>query len=145
MAKSEAKFKPVQGEVSDLIARVENEKRRADAETMVQLLRDVTGAEPQTWYASIIGFGDHHWRHGSGREGDGPLLAFAPRKANLVLYGFSSAPESEELLGRLGKHKRGKGCIYVNKLADVDVDVLRELARAGVKHFGGTSDSLVPR
>lgn len=145
MAKDGPKFKPVEGEVSDLIAGVENATRRADAQTMVELLRDVTGAEPQSWYASIIGFGDHHWRHESGREGEGPLLAFAPRKANLVLYGFSSAPESEDLLARLGKHKRGKGCVYINKLADVDMDVLRELALAGVRHFGGTSDSLVPR
>ncbi len=145
MAKDEPKFRPVEVSVADLLAGVENDTRRRDAETMVELLRDVTGAEPRTWYASIIGFGDHHWRHESGREGDGPLLAFAPRKANLVLYGFSSAPESAELLERLGKHKRGKGCVYVNKLADVDVDVLRELAVAGMRHFGGTTDSLVPR
>lgn len=145
MAKSDPKFKPVETEVADLIAGMENDTRRQDAQTMVELLREVTGAEPRVWYPSIIGFGDHHWRHESGREGDGPLLAFAPRKSNLVFYGFSSAPESEELLSRLGKHKLGKSCMYINKLADVDMDVLRELAEAGVKHFGGTSVSLVPR
>ncbi len=145
MAKSEAKFQPVDVAVSDLVAGVENETRREDAQTMIELLREVTGAEPRVWYPAIIGFGDHHWRHESGREGDGPLLSFSPRKANLVLYGFSSAPESAELLSRLGKHKLGKSCVYVNKLADVDMDVLRELAVAGVRHFSGTSDSLVPR
>ncbi|HEX7001844.1 MAG TPA: DUF1801 domain-containing protein [Trueperaceae bacterium] len=145
MAKSEAKFRPVDVEVSDLVASVENETRREDAKALIELLGEVTGAEPRVWHPSIIGFGDHHWRHESGREGDGPLLAFAPRKSNLVFYGFSSAPESAELLSRLGKHKLGKSCMYINKLADVDTDVLRELAEVGVKHFGGTSDSLVPR
>lgn len=145
MAKSEPKFREQDASVAELLEGVENDTRRRDAEALIALLEEVTGEKPKVWTASIVGFGDHHWRHASGREGVGPTLAFAPRKANLVLYGFSSAPESEELLGRLGKHKRGKGCMYVNKLADVNMDVMRELAQVGLQHFEGTANSLVPR
>jgi len=131
--------------VEQFVAAVEHPVRRADAETLIAMLREVSGEEPRLWGPTIIGFGTHHYRHSSGREGDTPRIAFAPRKANLVLYGFSSAPESAELLARLGKHKESPACVYVNKLADVDLGVLRTLAEVNYRYFGTTDESSVPR
>lgn len=142
---AELKLVPTGTPVEEFVAGVENPRRRGDAEELVRLLREVTGEEPVVWTYGIVGFGDHHYRHASGREGDVGRIGFAPRKANLVLYGFNSAPGSQELLGRLGKHKQGASCLYVNKLADVDMDVLRELARMGYEHMSSTTYSFVPR
>ncbi|HLV11329.1 MAG TPA: DUF1801 domain-containing protein [Trueperaceae bacterium] len=146
-AKKDAALKlvPTDTPIEEFLAGIENGRRRADAEALVSLLREVTGEEPVVWTYGIVGFGDHHYRHSSGREGDVGRIGFAPRKANLVLYGFNSAPGSEELLQRLGKHRQGASCVYVNKLADVDLDVLRELAALGYRHMSSTTDSFVPR
>ncbi len=127
------KLVPTDQPVEAFLAGIENPRRRADAEELVRLLREVTGEEPVVWTYGIVGFGDLHYRYASGREGDTMRIGFAPRKANIVLYGFSGAPGSEELLARLGKHRRGAGCVYLNKLADVDGAVLRELAELGLR------------
>ena len=95
---------------------------------------DVTGEEPVMWGSSIVGFGEYHYRYESGREGDFFLAGFSPRKANLVLYIMSGFPRHAELMERLGKHRTGKSCLYINKLEDVDLDVLRELVRRSVEH-----------
>lgn len=142
---AENKTKPTGASVSEFIAAVEHPVRRADAETLIDMLRSVSGEQPFMWGPSIIGFGTHHYRHSSGREGDTPRIAFSPRKANLVLYGFSSAPDSPALLARLGKHKESAACVYVNKLVDVDLGVLRELAEVNYRYFGTTDESSVPR
>lgn len=142
---AELKLVPTDKPIEEFLEGIENPRRRADAEELVRLLREVTGEAPVVWTYGIVGFGDHHYRHASGREGDVGRIGFAPRKANLVLYGFNSAPGSQELLGRLGKHKQGASCLYVNKLADVDMDVLRELARMGNEHMSSTTYSFVPR
>ena len=139
------KTKPTEASVEEFIAAVENPVRRSDAQTIVTMFREVTGHEPYMWGPSIIGFGHHHYRHESGREGDTPNMAFSPRKANLVFYGLSSAQESAELLARLGKYKPGASCTYVNKLADVDQDVLRQLVDVNYRYFGTTDKSAVPR
>lgn len=139
------KTKPTDVNPADYLASLESDRRRADAEVLVELLSDVTGEEPVMWGPTMIGFGEHHYVHSSGREGDTFLIGFAPRKANLVLYGLNNAPGSEELLAKLGKHKTSKACLYVNKLADVDLDVLRQLTELGVEYFSQTSDSAVPR
>lgn len=141
----EGKLKMTDMPIEEFLAGVENPRRRADAETLIEMLREVTGEEPKVWTYGIVGFGLHHYRHTSGREGDTGMVGFAPRKANLVLYGFNSAPGSEELLGRLGKHRAGAACVYVNKLADVDLDVLRELAERLFRHMSSTDASFVPR
>lgn len=142
---AENKTQPTGASVEEFIAGVEHRVRRDDAQTLVAMLREVTGHQPYMWGPTIIGFGQHHYRHDSGREGDTPTIAFSPRKANLVFYGFSSAPESDELLARFGKHRSSKACIYVNKLADVDLKVLRELATVNYRYFGTTDKSQVPR
>lgn len=137
MAASETR--PPPANVAAFLAQVQPAKRRADAEALVALMADVTGDAPALWGPTIVGFGTHHYVYPSGREGDTLCVGFAPRKANLVLYGLASAPDSAPLLERLGKHKSGAACLYVNKLEDVDLDVLRELTRSGYAHMTTTS------
>lgn len=128
---SEAKTKPTGVSVADFIAALPDAARREDAEAVCILLEQATGFEPQMWGPSIIGFGAYHYRYESGREGDAPLVGFSPRKANLVLY-VALEDAREGLLGRLGKHKTGSGCVYINRLADVDAEVVAEMARTSV-------------
>ncbi|CAN7237210.1 DUF1801 domain-containing protein [Brevundimonas sp. LjRoot202] len=127
---AEAKTRPTAVSVADFIAAVEDPKRRADAEAACTLLAGATGEPPVMWGPSIVGFGAYHYRYASGHEGDAPLVGFSPRKANLVFY-LSGCDEGRgDLLARLGKHKAGKGCVYVNRLSDVDPAVLKDMAVA---------------
>ncbi len=123
--------------VDEFMAAVENKRRREDGLILLELMRDVSGLEPEMWGPSIIGFGSYHYRYESGREGDMPLIGFSPRKQSLSLYIMSGFDEYEELLGRLGKHRTGASCLYINKLADVDIGVLRELVSRSVEHMRG--------
>lgn len=136
---SEPKTKPTDESVTAFLDSVEDEEKREDAYAVLQLMREVTGEEPQMWGDSIVGFGAYHYRYASGREGDAPLTAFSPRKRNLTLYITSGFEQYEELLDRLGKHKTGKACLYINRLYDVDQDVLRDLVRKSVKHMQDTN------
>ena len=95
-------------------------------------MREVTGERPKMWGSSIVGFGSYHYTYASGREGDWPVVGFAPRKQNLVLYIMPGFARYESLLARLGKHRTGKSCLYVNKLDDIDPEVLEELVRESV-------------
>ena len=113
--------------VEEFIAGVENKRRREDGETLLEMMREITGLEPEMWGPSIIGFGDLRYKYESGREGDIFLTGFSPRKRSLSLYIASDFAEYESLLARLGKHRKSVSCLYINKLADVDMDVLREL------------------
>ena len=128
---SEAKTRPTPASVADFIAALPDDRRRADAQAVCAILEQATGFEPVMWGASIIGFGAYHYRYESGREGDAPLVGFSPRKANLVLY-LAPGEDRADLLGRLGKHKAGVGCVYVNRLSDVDASVITEMAQATV-------------
>ena len=125
---AEIKTKPTGAAVDAFIAAVEKPVRRADAISLREMMERVTGAPATMWGPSIIGFGSYHYRYASGHEGDACRVGFSPRAANLVLYvgGFD---EYESLLGRLGKHKTSKACLYLNKLADVDAGVLEEIVR----------------
>jgi len=118
----------------DFIATVEHPARRQDAETLLELMREVTGEEPVMWGPSIVGFGEHSYEYASGHKGEDTKVGFSPRKANLALYSLTDAPGSEALLARLGKHRRGRSYLYLNDLADVDLEVLRELVRVGYEH-----------
>lgn len=131
----EQKTKPGPTSAAEFIAAVEDPKRRADAEAACTLLAEATGEPPVMWGPSIVGFGAYHYRYASGHEGDAPLVGFSPRKANLVFYLSGCDERRDELLGRLGKHKAGKGCVYVNKLSDVDPAVLKEMAAATAKQM----------
>lgn len=126
---ADVKTKPTPVDVAAFIDAVENPVRRADAQTVCAMLERITGESPKMWGASIIGFGSYHYRYDSGHEGDMCRLGFSPRKAQLVLYVLSDTPDEAEKLARLGKHKTGKSCLYINKLADVDMAVLEDIAR----------------
>ena len=105
---------------------------RADAQALVKLMQSVTGERPKMWGPSIIGFGSYHYRYESGREGDMPVIAFSPRKSATVLYGMIGFDEAAPLLAKLGNHTTGKGCLYIKKLADVDMKVLETLVEKAV-------------
>ena len=124
---AEPKTKPTDAPVADFIAAVENPTRRADAEVVRALLAEVTGEQPVMWGPSIIGYGSYR-----GPTGDWPIIGFSPRKAQLVLYIMRGFADFGDQLARLGKHKTGGGCLYINRLDDVDLVVLREMAASSV-------------
>ena len=132
MARYEPKTKPTDAGVTDFIAAIRDPVRRADAEKVDSMMRRVTGEEPRMWGPSIIGYGQYHYRYASGHEGDSPRLGFSPRKAELVLYvlAFDEGDRSQEdaLLARLGRHRRGKSCLYVKRLDGIDQQALEQLA-----------------
>lgn len=128
---AEIKTKPTEISVDAFIEAVDNPVRRADARTVCTMMARVTGHAPKMWGPSIIGFGSYSYLYESGHGGTFCRLGFSPRKGQIVLYVLADDPGEAELLARLGKHKTGKSCLYVNKLADVDMAVLEELtARA---------------
>lgn len=130
----------VSKDIRDFIGKIENDTRRSDAETLLALFQKVTGEAPKFWPPSIIGFGEYHYKYESGREGDSPNVAFSPRKARLVMYVMGMVGDDHPLMAKLGKHKTGKGCLYVNKLADIDMAVLEDIIdlsfRETVKKYG---------
>ena len=106
---------------------IADERQRGDAMLLAQLMQEATGAPPVMWGSSIVGFGSRHYRYESGREGDTATVAFSPRKGKFALYGLTDFEGADEVLGRLGKHATGKGCLYIKRLTDIDESVLREL------------------
>jgi hypothetical protein len=110
----------------DFIEQVADEQKRDDSRELVKLMQKATGHPPKMWGPTIVGFGTRRYKYDSGREGEICLAGFSPRKPNLVLY-IGSSLDDENLMSRLGKHKRGKGCLYIKKLDDVDRAVLKEL------------------
>ena len=133
---TENKTQPTTVSVSDFIAAVEHPTRRADAETLDAMFRRVTGWQPRMWGPTIIGYGQYHYTYESGRTGDFLATGFSPRKANLVLYIMPGYADFGHIMDRLGKHKLGKSCLYINKLADVDMGVVEELVQAGLDDLG---------
>ena len=125
---AEPKTTSTDASVAEFIAAVESPQRRADAETLCALFEEVSGEPPKMWGTSIIGFGRYHYRYDSGHEGDGARLGFSPRKANMVVYIHAGFEDYADLLARLGKYKTSVSCLYLNRLSDVDLEVLRELA-----------------
>jgi hypothetical protein len=116
-----------------LIQRLDNERRRADASVLLELFQRVANKLPVVWGESIIGFGEYHYRSSRSRqEGDWPVTGFAARKQNLVIYLMPGTSRYKPLLGSLGKHRTGVACLYINKLADIDLDVLDKLIRRSV-------------
>jgi hypothetical protein len=124
--------RPTQTDPLAFIAAVDHPTRKADAQTLDALFRDVTGWQPRMWGPSIIGYGAYHYTYESGRSGDMCATGFSPRKANMSLYIMPGYQDFGHILDRLGKHKLGKACLYINKLADVDIDVVAEIIKAGV-------------
>lgn len=114
---------------------VDNEQKKIDSFQILQLLQTWTGEAPRMWGPTIIGFGNYHYKYASGHEGDAPVLAFSPRKTALTFYVFSNTEKSNALIADLGKFKMSKACIYVKKLADIDIDVLKELCLESIKYI----------
>ena len=129
---AENKTQVTEVDPATFIASVEHPTRRTDAEYLLGMMRRVTGCEPQMWGPSIVGFGRYHYRYESGREGDFMITGFSPRKANLVVYVLPGYDDISDDLAELGKHKIGKSCLYINKLADVDLAVLERIVTEGV-------------
>ena len=129
---AEAKTKPTAESVDDFIGRVADERRRNDCRTVLDLMADVTGEAPVMWGTSIVGFGRYRQRYQSGQEGEWPVAAFSPRKGDLTLYITPEFDDYPDLMPRLGKYRTGKSCLYIKKLADVDLGVLRQLVERSV-------------
>lgn len=130
---STMKTRPTSQDVGEFLEAIADPRQREDCRTVAALMREVTGAAPRMWGESIVGFGSYHYRYASGREGDWPLTGFSPRKQNLTLYLSSDFERHSELLGRLGKHKLGKACLYLKRLEDIDMATLRELIARSVE------------
>lgn len=124
---AELKTRPTGASVEAFLQSIPDERKRQDSFVLVQMMQAVTGETPRLWGDSIVGFGSYHYAYASGREGDWFVTGFSPRKQNLTLYAAGGFEPHTALLAKLGKHKLGKGCLYINKLQDVDQEVLRAL------------------
>ncbi len=124
---TELKTKVNDASVNDFLNVVEDEAKRADSLTLLKMFKEVTSEEPKMWGAAIVGFGQYRYKYASGQEGDWMLTGFSPRKAAITLYLTTGFEMNQDLLAKLGKHKLGKGCLYIKRLADIDDTVLRQL------------------
>ena len=118
--------------MDDYLNAVTPDKKRADSFVLKDMMARASGHAPKMWGESMVGFGSYHYKYESGREGDCFITGFAPRKQNLVVYVMPGFSEYSEMMERLGKHRTGKCCLYINKLADVELDVLEEIVRLSV-------------
>ncbi|MFC2109774.1 DUF1801 domain-containing protein [Bacteroidota bacterium] len=125
---------PTKLNVLEFLENVENEKRKQDALQMLKLMQEWTGFPAVMWGSSIIGFGSYHYKYESGREGDFMLTGFSPRKSSLTLYIMSGFKKDLELMNKLGTYKTGKSCLYIKKLEDIDLSILKELVIRSVTH-----------
>ncbi len=114
---------------------VDNEQKKADSHKLIELMREWSGFQPKMWGSTIIGFGNYHYKYTSGHEGDAPLLGFSPRKTQFSLYIYSKTDKSDELLKDFGKFKMGKSCIYIKKLDDIDISILKKLCIETIKYL----------
>jgi hypothetical protein len=131
---SENKTKPTDASVEDFLKGVEHPRRREDGFELLEMMKDITKEEPTMWGPSIVGFGTYHYKYASGREGNMPKTGFSPRKQSMTVYIMEGFDEYDTLLKKLGTHKTGKSCLYINKLADVDKTVLREIIKKSYEY-----------
>jgi hypothetical protein len=124
---AENKTKATEASVESYLSAIADDARRKDCEALAKLMTQATQEQPKMWGTSIVGFGSYHYKYESGREGDSCVTGFSSRKGDISIYLLASFPRREELLSKLGKHKMGKGCLYVRKLSDVDHQVLEQL------------------
>ncbi len=130
---SENKTQMTEADVGAFLASVEPARKSQDAQVLDALFREVTGFQPRMWGPAIVGYGQYHYVYKTGREGDFLATGFSPRKAAHSIYIMPGYANFGDILTRLGKHKTGRSCLYVNKLADIDLDVLAELIAAGLR------------
>ena len=127
------KTQPNNLSVDDFIDAVESEQKRDDSRFLIKIMQEITGEEPVMWGASIVGFGNYHYKYDSGREGDWMLAGFSPRKQNMTVYMMGGFENQDVLLAKIGKVKSSVGCLYVKKLADIDLEVLKEMITLSVE------------
>ena len=138
---SQNKTAATDASVAEFINAVDDEVKRADSWALVEIMQRITGEPPKMWGPSIVGFGTYHYTYESGREGDVPIVGFSPRKAALTLYlsSGSSWEAKADLMDSLGKHKVGKGCLYIKRLSDVDTGILTKLIERSAREFSQPS------
>jgi hypothetical protein len=130
---AEPKTRPTKESVDKFIAKVAGEERREDCASLVKIMKQATKAEAVMWGPSIVGFGTYQYVGSNGRPMDWPLIAFSPRKSDLTLYVSAGREQYAKLLAKLGKHKTRGGCLYLKRLSDVDLAVLKELVTASAR------------
>ena len=134
MAKTKTNYTEI--DVKDFLdSYVDNEQKKADSLQLIKLMQEWSDSEPKMWGPSIIGFGNYHYKYASGHEGDAPVIGFSPRKAAFSLYIYSDTEKSKLLLPNLGKFKMSKACIYIKKLSDIDVSILKELCMESIQYI----------
>jgi hypothetical protein len=136
---SDLKTKPTEQDVVAFLEGVEDERKRRDCFTLLELMRDATGEPAKMWGESMVGFGSYHYKYASGREGDWFLTGFSPRKQNLTLYIMAGFDQYESLMSKLGKHKTGKSCLYIKTVEDIDLETLKKLVRQSAEHVARTN------
>jgi hypothetical protein len=140
--KAELKTQPNEVDVNDFLNKLIDEKKKNDCYKIIDIMKDISGEEPVMWGSSIIGFGHWHYKYESGREGDWFKMGFSPRKQNITIYinpGYGPFESALEKHGKkLGKYKTGKACLYVNKIEDIDLSVLREMIIMSLDYFSKT-------
>jgi hypothetical protein len=124
---AENKTKKTEASVTDFLNSIPDEKKRQDSFILLEMMTRITGLAPKMWGESIVGFGDIHYKYASGREGDWFKVGFSPRKQNLTVYIMDGFPKYQHLLAKLGKHKTGVSCLYINRLEQIDLNMLREM------------------
>jgi Domain of unknown function (DU1801) len=138
-AMADLKTKATHASVTKFLRGISDERRQKDSFAVLNLMAEVTKAEPVMWGTSIVGFGRYHYRYASGREGDWPVVGFSPRKQSLTLYIMSGFDGYDELMQKLGKYKTGKACLYIKSLDDVHIPTLKKLVRRSVRHMRETN------
>lgn len=135
---AELKTKKTNASVLSFVKSIKDDQVRADCRTLISLMQAVTGQKPRLWGTGLVGFGSYHYVYASGREGDWPVTAFAPRKQNLTVYIMPGFAEYQDLLARLGPHKTAVSCLYIKRLSDVHLPTLKKIVAASVKHMKKT-------
>jgi hypothetical protein len=135
---AELKTRPTKESVAKFLKSIEDENRRKDCQAVSKLMEEVTGCKPVMWGPSIVGFGSYHYKYGSGQEADWPMTGFSPRKQNLTVYIMGGFTKHPELMEKLGKHTKSKGCLYVKRLEDIHLPTLKKLVRESVKYVKKT-------
>lgn len=132
---AELKTTPTENSVQAFLASVEDDQKRKDCDTLIKVMSSITQAQPKMWGESIVGFGNYHYRYASGREGDWFQVGFSPRKQNLTVYIMCGFDKHQDIMEKLGKYKTGSSCLYLKKLEDIDLKVLRELMEQSIHYL----------
>ena len=132
---ADQKTKPTEHSVENFLRKIPDEQVRDDCYSLIDLMKNITGEEPKMWGLSIVGFGQYHYKYASGHEGYSCLTGFSPRKPAITLYVMPGFEEYDALVNKLGKHKAGKGCLYIKRLEDLNLKILEALIRKSVQQL----------